>query len=100
MTSWIIEKSWGFTNVGLYRISESVRAYAYLILSLQASVRSNIIANTASPLTAQKAFLNNFENIVNCRVDIQEDINPIQAGGHNVPPTGFFLAVLKRLAVG
>ena len=26
-------------------------------------------------------------------------INPIQAGGHNVPPTGFFLAVLKRLAV-
>ena len=28
--------------------------------------------------------------------------NPIQAGGgHNVPPpTGFFLAVLKRLAVG
>ena len=28
MTRWIIEKSDGFTNVGLYRISESVRAYA------------------------------------------------------------------------
>ena len=25
MTRWIIEKSEGFTNVGLYRISESVR---------------------------------------------------------------------------
>ena len=33
MTRWIIEKSQGLTNVGLLRISESVRAYAYLILS-------------------------------------------------------------------
>ena len=33
MTQWIIEKSVGFTDVGLLRISESVRAYAYLILS-------------------------------------------------------------------
>ena len=28
MTRWIIEASVGFTDVGLYRISESVRAYA------------------------------------------------------------------------
>ena len=33
MTHWIIEKSQGFNDVGLYRISESVRAYAYLNLS-------------------------------------------------------------------
>ena len=33
MTRWILEKSDGFTDVGLYKISESVRAYAYLILS-------------------------------------------------------------------
>ena len=39
MTQWIIEKSVGFTDVGLLRISESVRAYAYLILSSQASAR-------------------------------------------------------------
>ena len=32
MTRWIIEASVGFTNVGLLRISESIRAYAYLIL--------------------------------------------------------------------
>ena len=74
MTHWIIEKSDGFTNVGLYRISENVRAYAYLILSSQASARSSIIANTASALTAQSAFLNNFEDIVSRRVNIQEDI--------------------------
>ena len=65
MTRWIIEKSQGFTDVGLYRISESVRTYAYLILSSQVSVRSSIIANTASALRAQSAFLNNFENVVN-----------------------------------
>ena len=33
MTRWIIETSVGFTDVGLLKISESVRAYAYLILS-------------------------------------------------------------------
>ena len=65
MTQWIIEKSVSFTDVGLYRIFESVRAYAYLILSCQAYARSSIIGNTASALTAQSAFLNNFEDIVN-----------------------------------
>ena len=78
MTHWIIEISQGFTNVGLLRISESVRACAYLILSSQASVRSSILENTVSALTAQKAFLNNFEDIVNRRVDIREDIKHYQ----------------------
>ena len=67
MTRWRIEKSVGFTDVGLLRISESVRAYAYLILSSQASARSPIVGNMASSLTAQSAFLNNFENVVNRR---------------------------------
>ena len=73
MTRWIIDKSFGFTDVGLLRISDSVRAYAYLVLSSQASARSGIVANTASALTAQSAFLNNFEDIVNRRLNIQED---------------------------
>ena len=77
MTQWIIEKSDGFTDVGLYNISERVRAYAYLILSSQVSARSGIVANTMSALTAQSAFLNNFENVVNCRVDIREDIKTL-----------------------
>ena len=76
MTRWIIETSVGFTDVGLLdvTISESVRAYAYLILSSQASARSSIVENMASSLTAQSAFLNNFENVVNRRMDIREDI--------------------------
>ena len=78
MTWWIIEKSVGFTDVGLYKISESVRAYAYFILSSQASAWSGIVGNTASALTAQSAFLNNFENAVNHRADIREDIKHYQ----------------------
>ena len=68
----------GFTDVGLLRISESIRAYAFLILSSQASARSSIVGNTASALTAQSAFLNNFENVVNRPVNIQEDIKRYQ----------------------
>ena len=74
MTCWIIEKSVGFTDVGLLRISESVKTYTYLILSSQASARSSVVGNTVSALTAQKAFLNNFEDIVNRKVNILEDI--------------------------
>ena len=81
MTHWIIEKFGRFTDVGSYRISESfIRAYTYVILSSQSSVRLHIISNTSSVLTAQKAFMNNFENIVNCRVDIWEDIKCYQDG--------------------
>ena len=78
MTRWIIETSVGFTDVRLLKISESVRAYTYLILSSQASARSSIVGNTASALTAQSAFLNNFENVVNRSVNIQEDIKCYQ----------------------
>ena len=68
----------GFTDVGLLKITESVRAYAYFILSSQASARSEIVGNTASALTAQSAFLDNFENVVNRRVDVREDIKRYQ----------------------
>ena len=104
MTHWIIEKSWGFTDVGLYKISESVRAYPYLILSSHASMRSNIIANTAiSALTTQKAFLNNFEHVVNRRVNIQQDIKRYQDTViHSVSQKksidkNFYLELLKAL---
>ena len=59
MMHWIIEKSQGITDVGFFMISESIRAYTYLILSLQASARLCIIGNMATAFTAQKVFLNN-----------------------------------------
>ena len=78
MFRWTIQSINGFTDIGLVRISESIRAYAYLILTSQVSARANIVGNTANALTAQQAYLNNFENIVNRRVDLQADIKRYQ----------------------
>ena len=74
----IIEKSDGLTTLGLQQLSESVRDYAYLILTAQTSARSQIIGHEVRNLDAQRVFLNNFENIINRRVDISEDIQRFQ----------------------
>ena len=70
---WIIKKSDGITRPGIKKLSESVRDYAYLILTSQTSMRSQIIGSGASEFDAQRTFLNTFENIVVRRVDIPED---------------------------
>ena len=75
---WIIEKSDGLTTLGLQKISESVRDYAYLILTSQTSTRGPIIGHEARNLDAQRTFLNTFENIVNRIVNIPEDIRRFQ----------------------
>ena len=71
---WIIEKSDGITTLELQKLSESVRDYTYLILKSQTSTRGPIVAHEARNLDAQRVFLNSFENIVNRRVNIPEDI--------------------------
>ena len=75
---WIIEKSDGLTTLGLQKLSESVRDHAYLILTSQTSTRGPIIGHEARNLDAQRTFLNTFENIVNRRVNIPEDIRRFQ----------------------
>ena len=74
----IIEKSDGLTEAGLQKLSETVRDYTYLILTSQTSTRGQIVGHTARNLDAQKVFLNTFENIVNRRVDIPENIQRFQ----------------------
>ena len=75
---WIIEKSDGLTMLGLQKLSETVRDYTYLILTSQASTRGPIVGHEARILDAQQTFLNTFENIVNRRVNIPEDIQRFQ----------------------
>ena len=70
---WIINKSDGITKPGIEKLSELVKDYAYLILTSQTSMRSQIIGIGASEFDAQRTFLNTFENIVVRRVDIPED---------------------------
>ena len=71
---WIIEKSDGLTMLGLQKLSESVRDYAYLILTSQTSTRGQIVGHEARNLDAQHTFLNTFKNVVNRRVNIPENI--------------------------
>ena len=75
---WIIEKSEGLATLGIQKLSESVRDYAYLILTSQTSTRGPIVGHEARNLDAQRTFLNTFENIVNRRVNIPEDIQRFQ----------------------
>ena len=75
---WIIEKSDGLTTLGLQKISESVRDYAYFILTSQTSTRGPIVGHEARNLDAQRTFLNTFENIVNRIFNIPEDIRRFQ----------------------
>ena len=75
---WIIEKSDGLTMLGLQKLSEMVRDYTYLILTSQTSTRGPIIGREVRNLDAQQTFLNTFENIVNRRVDIPEDMRRFQ----------------------
>ena len=75
---WIIEKSDGLTTLGIQKLSETVRDYAYLILTSQTSTRGPIVGHEARNLDAQRVFLNNFGNIINRRVDISEDIQRFQ----------------------
>ena len=72
---WIIQKSDGLTTLGIQKLSESVRDYAYLILTSQTSTRGPIVGHEAQNLDAQRTFLNTFENIVN---NIPEDIRRFQ----------------------
>ena len=75
---WIIEKSDGLTTLGLQKLSETVRDYAYLILTSQTSTRGQIVGHEVRNLDAQRTFLNTFENIVNRRVNIPEHIRRFQ----------------------
>ena len=75
---WIIEKPDGLTMLGLQKLSESVRDYAYLILTSQTSTRGPIVGHEARSLDAHRMFLNSFENIVNRRVNIPENIRRFQ----------------------
>ena len=62
--------------LGLQKLSETVRDHMYLILTSQTSTRGPIVDHEAQNVDAQ--FLNTFENIVNRRVDIPEDIQKFQ----------------------
>ena len=76
---WIMNNSHGFTRYGLEKISESVRAYTYLILTSQAAARHGILGNEAQLLAAQRIFYDNLEDVINKSVSLEADIGRYQS---------------------
>ena len=76
---WILNNSHGITKYGLEKISESIRAYSYLILTSQAAARHGILGTTAQSLAAQRIFYDNLEDVINKTVSLEADIGRYQS---------------------
>ena len=76
---WIMNSSHGFTKSGVEKISESIRAYSYLVLTSQAAARHGILGDTAPALVAQRIFYDNLEDVINKVVSLEDDIGRYQS---------------------
>ena len=76
---WIMNSSHGFTKHGIEKISESIRAYTYLILTSQAAARHGILGEAAQSLDAQRIFYDNLEDVINKSVSLEADIGRYQS---------------------
>ena len=76
---WIMNSSHGFTKAGLEKISESIRAYTYLVLTSQAAARHVILGEAAPSIAAQRLFYDNLEDVINKAVSLEADIGRYQS---------------------
>ena len=76
-TTFVLDKSEGFTQAGVERLNESTRTYVWAILGAQAQTRSNIL-KTGTGFDAQKQFLADIEDAIASPVDIPSSISRYQ----------------------
>ena len=72
-TTFVLDKSEGFTQPGVERINDSIRTYVWAILGAQSQARTNILG-TGTAFDAQKQFLANVEDAISGPVDIPSAI--------------------------
>ena len=75
--SFVLDKSSGFTQAGVARINDSIRAYVWSIVGAQSQARSSILG-TGKAFDAQKQFLANVEDVINSEVDLPSSIERYQ----------------------
>ena len=76
---WVITRSRGLTRKGIKKISRSVRAYEYLVLTSQAQARSSIVSNSAyAAVDAQEVFKSTFKALIDKDYSISNDIQRYQ----------------------
>ena len=76
-TTFILDKSEGFTRPGVERINESVRTYVWCVLGAQAQTRSNIM-DQSTGFDAQKQYLSNLEDRISSAIDLPSSIKRYQ----------------------
>ena len=72
-TTFVLDKSEGFTQAGVERLNDSIGTYVWAILGAQAQTRSNIFKK-GTGFDAQKQFLANIEDAIASPVDISSSI--------------------------
>ena len=76
-TTFVLDKSEGFTQPGVERLNDSIRTYVWAILRAQAQTRSNI-PKTGTGFDALKQFLADIEDAIASPVDIPLSISRFQ----------------------
>ena len=78
LTRWIITQLRGFTEKDIEKISRSVRAYVYLVLTSQVQAGSSIVDNSAPAVDAQQALKGMFKALIKEGYSIGIDIERYQ----------------------
>ena len=78
LTRWIITQFEGFTRKGIEKISRSMKAYIYLVLTSQVKAISSIVGNSASAVDAQQVFKSTFKALINEEYSIGINIDRYQ----------------------
>ena len=76
-TTFVLDKSKGFTQAGVERLNDWIRTYVWPILGAQAQTRLNIL-KTGTGFDAQKQFLDSIEDAIVSLVDIPSSISRYQ----------------------
>ena len=78
LTRWNITQSKDFPRNCIEKISRSVRAYVYLVLTSQVKARSSIVGNSTPEVDTQQVFKSTFKILINEDYSIAIDIKRYQ----------------------
>ena len=73
-TTFMLDKSNGFTHAGLVRINESIRMFVWALLGAQSQTRVEIL-KVGTGFDAQKQFLANIQDAINSPIDLPSQIS-------------------------
>ena len=78
LTWWIITQFKDFKRKGIEKISISMRAYVYLVITSQVKAISSVVGNSASAVDAQQVFKSTFKALINEDYSIGVNIDRYQ----------------------